>query len=463
MKKRLAYFIGIKGAGMAALAQIFKNENWQVFGSDIKEKFFTDKILKKAKIKVFNGFSEKNIPKKADIYIASNAYLAKDTENPEIIFLRDKNKKIYSYPEALSKLFNKKYGIAIAGTHGKSTTTSMVGVVFEKAGLSPNVLVGAEVLNWRSNIFLGKGNHFIIEADEYKSAFLNYHPKILAINSVEYDHPDFFKNKKDYLDNFLKFSKLVKRNGKIIVNREVSIKLFKKKFKKENLCVDIFNKNLDFIFSVKATNIRRDNLYQIFDVSYQNRVYKNFKIRVGGIYLKNAILAIAISLVAGIKEDKLRMGIFSYKGTGRRFEVKKINQLFIVDDFAHHPTAIKETINLAREIFSKRKIVIIFQGHTFSRVKKFLKGFTNSLKEAEKIIILPIFSSAREKKETIKPEVLGKILKEEKKDVFLAKNFLEAGLKAKEIIGNNPNHYLVVLIGAGDVYKMKEVFKKLLK
>ncbi len=458
MKKKTAYFIGIKGAGMAALAQIFKKEGWQVFGSDVKDKFFTDKILKKAGIKVFNGFKEKNILK-ADIYISSNAYLAEGINNPEINYLKGKKIKIYSYPQALAKIFNKKYGIAIAGTHGKSTTTSMAGVILEKAGFWPKVLVGAEVLNWHSNVFLGKGKYFIIEADEYKSAFLNYKPQIAIINSVEYDHPDYFKTKKEYLNNFLKFASNLKSNGKIIASREVSTLLFKKKLKNQKLTVDVLNKNQKILFSLKASNLKRQGIWQIFDINFKGKTYKNLKIKIGEIYLKNALLVITLGIILDIKEKDIKKGILAYKGTGRRFEISKIKNLTVIDDFAHHPTAIKQTISLAKKVFPDKKIIAVFQSHTFSRTKKFLNSFAKSLKQADKIIILPIFASAREKQKTVSAKEIYFLLRRENKNTFLADNFLKASQEIKHLTKSNQKDFLVLLLGAGDIYKIKKLLK----
>ena len=458
---------------MAALAQIFKNEGFEVLGSDTKDKFFTDGILKRAGIKFFEGFSEKNLPKKADLYISSNAYLAGKIKNPEILSLRREKKKIYSYPQALASIFNKKYGLAICGTHGKSTTTSIAGLILERAKLKPTVLVGAEVLNWRSNIYLGRSKFFLIEADEYREAFLNYKPRIIVINSVEYDHPDYFKTRKAYLDSFRKFVSRLPKGGIIISPREVSSKLFglKRNFpnsfgkfsretaeRKEKILIDVLSKNGRILETFLVAEGKKIGLRQNFDLVSEKAVYRGLQTRAGGIYVFNSALASILALRLGIKIKVIKDSLSRYKGIGRRFEiVKRRKKYILVDDFAHHPTAVRKTIELAKEVFPEEKIIALFQSHTFSRTKKFLKEFAQSLEKADGIIILPIFASAREREGKISAGDIYNLLKGKKKKAYLADSFKEGKEIASKIVSEWPGKSVILLLGAGDIYKMRKM------
>ena len=453
---KIAYFIGIKGAGMAALAQLFKKSGFEVLGSDSQEKFFTDKILRKSGIKVLEGFSPKNIPLKSEVFIASNAYLDKRSNNPEVLFLKKKKKKIYSYPEAVSLFFNKSQGIAVCGTHGKSTTTSLVGLLLKEASLEPKVLVGGKVLNWQSNVYLGKGDFFVLEADEYKSAFWHYQPKIIILNSLEYDHPDFFKSQKSYLDSFKKFIGNLKEEGIIIAFRKDAQKIFKNFYLKKNFLktIDILNKKGEILASFLLKEKGKKGNFWNFDLISQNKIYKNFQTKFGDVYLLNSSLAATLGIFLKIPLKKIRNTLKNYQGVERRFQVIKKKKYILIDDFAHHPTAIEKTIKLAKETFRKRKIIAIFQPHTFSRTECLLNDFAKSLSKADEVILLPIFASAREKEGKVSSEDISK---KAKKKFYLTENFSQVREIVNSILGDQPQNFIILLLGAGDIYKLKKI------
>jgi UDP-N-acetylmuramate-alanine ligase len=243
-----AYLVGIKGSGVSALACILKNLGIEVVGSDTKEKFFTDKILKKEGIKFYEGFKKENLKKElpVSVIISSVAYLSLNIKNPEIELAKKLNIPILTYPQALASIFNQSFGIAICGSHGKSSTTAILGKIFKDAGFDPTVLVGSEVIEWKSNALISKNFKkkleflkkneeklknlnwiwknlkklpiFIIEADEYKEAFLNYFPRIIIITNIDYDHPDYFKTEKEYRNAFRKFVENLKEPRILIAN-----------------------------------------------------------------------------------------------------------------------------------------------------------------------------------------------------------------------------------------------------
>ncbi|KKS57997.1 MAG: UDP-N-acetylmuramate-L-alanine ligase [Parcubacteria group bacterium GW2011_GWA2_42_35] len=231
-KNKKIHFIGIKGAGMAGLAKLFKAEGAIVSGSDIGEEFFTDEILKKLGLKV-EEFNVKNISKNLDLVIYSTAY---QPSHPEIKKAGKLKIPLMSYSQALGFLFNQKIGIAVCGTHGKSTSAGMLGKIFKDAGLNPTVLVGGEILNWKTGALAGRGKYFISEADEYQAKFLSLKPKAILITNIEYDHPDYFKNFTAYKNVFKKLVKNIKPGGLCVgFGEDKAIKEVLKNFKSQTI------------------------------------------------------------------------------------------------------------------------------------------------------------------------------------------------------------------------------------
>jgi UDP-N-acetylmuramate--alanine ligase len=440
-----AYLVGIKGSGVSALACILKNLGIKVVGSDTKEKFFTDEILKKEGIKFYEGFKKENLKKELPVsaVISSVAYLSSNIQNPEIELAKKLNITILSYPQALAEIFNQSFGIAICGSHGKSSTTAILGKVFKDAGLDPTVLVGSEVIEWKSNAlvsknfkkkieFLKKNEEklkninwvrknlknlpiFIIEADEYRSAFLNYFPRIIIITNIDYDHPDYFKTEKEYKDAFRKFVENLRKPGILITEKSVS---------------------------------RREGL-KSFPFPYP-----------GSHWQKNLRLIYQLIKILKIPERIFLESIKNYQGIKKRFEiVKHKNDIYLIDDYAHHPSEVLAYFKSLKKSYPDYQIYFLFQPHTFTRThflfNQFIKVFKKIKKDKKtKLIIFKTFPSAREK------EIILKI-KKLKRDVDLAKkvkalyfdqeknliDFLQKKLKEKTII---------TTVGAGDLYKILE-------
>lgn len=217
------YFIGLKGVGLTMLAQFLARQGFKISGSDVKDSFMTDKVLRREKIKVFSPFDFKNIPAGADLIIYSTAYNPQN--NPELAFIkknpaRFKNVKILSYPEALGEIFNRYYGVAVIGSHGKTTVTAWLGYVLKRAGFKPNVLVGSYVPQFKGNSLAGKSKYFIAEVDEYQNKLKYFKPRGVVLNNIDYDHPDFFKNAAAYKKVFVDFIKKIPIGGWLVVNAD---------------------------------------------------------------------------------------------------------------------------------------------------------------------------------------------------------------------------------------------------
>ncbi len=466
-----AYLVGIKGVGMTALASILKNLKIEVVGSDTNEKFFTDDVLKKHKIKYYENFNKNNLIKEMpiDVVISSLAYLPQmhyfpkttkiNQQNinlkspiPEINLATKLNIPILTYPQALANIFNQSFGIAICGSHGKSSTTAILGHIFKKAGLAPNVVVGSEVIDWQSNsltdknlknkiAFLQKNKHkisdldfirknikrlplFIIEADEYKESFLNYHPKIIIITNIDYDHPDYFKNAEKYKLAFKKFIKNATPPHIIITHRN------KKKF------------------------IKNDKI-------------KNFPFPIPGKHFqKNLQLIYALIKIIKIPIKNFINSIKSYRGIKRRFEIVKNftyknKKIIFIDDYAHHPTEVLSFYKSLTEKYPDYFKYFVFQPHTYSRTHylfaSFKKTFITIKKDSStKVILFKTFPSAREHKNILqikKLVTINDLAKITNIDYFESYLLLAKFIK-NDILKNNHKKIIISTIGAGNIYNL---------
>ena len=411
---------------MTALAQVLQGRGIDVLGSDTKEKFFTDQVLKKLKIKVIEGFDKKNIPIDADLIIASAAYLGQGINNLEVDEAKKRDWPIFTYAQILGTLFQKKYGIAVAGTHGKSTVAAMLGLVLEKAGLDPTVIVGTRVIQWQSNARLGRSKYLVAEADEYRNNFLYYSPSALILTSLEYDHPDFFKNFEEYKKTFGRFIRKIPSDGFIVANSQ-------DKQVKE---------------AVKQAKC------QIIEYGFPDQ---EIKLQVPGQHnLLNASAVIVMAQRLGVPKEIIEKGLADFQGTSRRFEFKgEKNGIIFIDDYAHHPTEIQVTLKAVKKLYPQRKIWAIFQPHTFSRTKALLKEFGQSFDQADQVIILDIYGSAREEAGRIHAQDLVEEIKKHRNKTNYIPTIEEAGRYLKK--QSQPGQ-VILTMGAGDVWKLSTAF-----
>jgi UDP-N-acetylmuramate--alanine ligase len=434
-----AYFIGIKGVGMTALAQVLKGRGIEVLGSDNQEKFFTDQVLKKLDVKVIEGFDKKNVPAEADLIIASAAYLGQEIKNPEVAELKKQGRPVFTYAQVLGRLFKEKKGIAVAGTHGKSTITAMLGLILEEAGFDPTVIVGSRVIQWQSNARVGQSEYLVAEADEYRNNFLHYSPQILVLSSLEYDHPDFFKDFQAYQETFRQLVRKIPSTGFIIAN------------------------SLD---SQVREIIKRAECRVI----EYGRPIEKIKLKIPGQHnLLNAAAAAETALKLGIDKEIIKKTLANFQGISRRFEIKgRRRGVLLIDDYAHHPTEIKATLAAAKDFYPGGKIWAVFQPHTFSRTKALLDDFAAAFDQADQVIVLDIYGSAREKTGQVKAEDLVEKIRERIQGTpFLGTPSVRASLKraslchtieeAAEYLKRNVLAGQIILtMGAGDVWQVLE-------
>ncbi len=453
-KIKKIYFIGIKGSGIVALVEIFQRCGFEVAGSDTKEKFFTDEILKKKLfVKYYEGFDAKHIAGDVDLVVYSTAYNEKNNE--EFKAAKYKMIPMVSYPEMLAQLFNEKYGIAVCGTHGKTTTTAMIAEIFRVAGLDPTAVVGSLVRQWRGSALVGRTEFMIIEADEYQNKIKMYNPQAAILTSADWDHPDFFPTFEEYKKAFSEFVAKIPRHGFLVVCGDRSETLEIAKSAKCKVISYGFGKDAD----MKINNYELREGKQFFSLSAREKKLGNFEIMLPGAHnVLNAAAAIAMSHQFNAKTDKIREALANFEGTSRRFEyIGQHRGAILIDDYGHHPEEIKATLRAAREFFPKRRIWCVFHPHTYTRTKALLSEFSQSFEDADRVIVLDIYGSAREVQGGVHSRDMVELAKKYHRNVEYIPTIPEAVEYLKDKINRED---LVIAMGAGNVWEVVEKLKE---
>ncbi len=448
------YFIGIKGSGMVALVEILHRRGFEIGGSDTTEKFFSDEILKKRLfVKFFEGFDVDHIKDDIDLVVYSTAYNEKNNE--EFKAARYKNLPMISYPELLGLLFGQKYGIAVCGTHGKTTTTAMLAEIMKKADFDPTAVVGSQVKQWRSSALAGRSEFMVIEADEYQGKLNYYQPQAVILTSADWDHPDFFKTYEEYKKTFKDFVAKIPRHGFLVVCGDHSETLAIAKSAKCKVITYGFGKDN----TVKIKEYSLKNGKQYFELWFNEKKLGDFELELPGKHnVLNAAGAVAMAHQFNANLTKVREAVSSFDGTWRRFEyIGKRNGAILIDDYGHHPEEIKATLRAAREFFPKRKIWCVFHPHTFTRTKAFLSEFSQSFEDADRVIVLDIYGSAREVQGGVHSKDLVEKAKKYHHNVEYIPTIDEAVEYLSDKIGKDD---LVIAMGAGNVWEVAEKLKE---
>ncbi|KXZ40608.1 UDP-N-acetylmuramate--L-alanine ligase [Alkalithermobacter thermoalcaliphilus JW-YL-7 = DSM 7308] len=446
------HFIGIGGVSMSALAQICISKGYTVSGSDCQESFSTDK-LKRLGATIYIGHKKENISSDIDLVVYTAAI--KD-DNEELLSCKEKNIKILDRASFLGELMKDyKNVIAIAGTHGKTSTTSMTSILFTLSGKDPTILVGGNLREIDGNVRIGKSENFITEACEYVDSFLKFYPNIGVVLNIEEDHLDYFSGIEDIKRSFNEFGKLIPEDGYFIVNGDdKNTKDILKGVKANIIKYGTLNSN-----DVVIRDISFDSLgCGRFSLTFNGKDLGKFNLSVPGLHnIYNATSSIVCSLVSGIDIDIIRENISKYKGVERRFQKKgEVNSAIIIDDYAHHPTEVKATLAAAKNM-CKGDLYCIFQPHTYTRTKALLNEFALSFNDATKVIITDIYAAREKDDKSIHSKDLVAKLKENDIDALYMSNFDDI----KEYILENIKPYdLVLTVGAGNVYLIGEKILK---
>ncbi len=448
------HMIGIGGIGMSAIAELLLSSGKKISGSDINSSEITNKLIKKG-IDVYIGHSAEHI-KEMDLVIYTSAV---HPDNPEFAKARELNIPLMDRAEALGLLMkNYKERIAVSGAHGKTTTTSMISMIFEASGVNPTILVGGMIEEINGNVKVGKSDYMITEACEYKENFLKFHPTMEIILNVDEDHLDYFKDLKHIIHAFVKFTQCLPKKGTIIANfDDYNVRIACSSSDKNILSYGI-NSDCDY----KAVNIvYTDNGSPSFEILKNGKPYGRFELSIPGKHnIYNALAAITASDACGIKISTIQKRLKSFQNPKRRFEIKhKQNGITIIDDYAHHPSEIKATLEAAGR-YPYRKIWGIFQPHTFSRTKTLLSDFASSFGGADRLVITDIYAAREDDLGQVHSSELTKLVKEEGVDVKYISSFEDVALHVANLA--EPGD-LILTMGAGDVYRIGDLVAKKLE
>ncbi len=439
------HFVGIGGISMSGLAQILLEEGYKVTGSDINNSNIINKLRNNGAV-VSIPHDPENV-ENAELVVYTAAV---KQDNCEIIRAKELRIPIIDRAEFLGMIMkNYKYGVAIAGCHGKTTTTSMVSIIFKNAELDPTILIGGEIEAINGNVRVGRSEYFVTEACEYTESFLKFYPFVAAILNVEKDHLDYFRDLDHIISAFEKFARLVPKEGTLVVcsDNEHALNI-SKKVNCKVLTYGIKNK-ADFY----AKNIKYDDLgHPTFDVKLRDKKLGTFSLLIPGEHnVLNALASIAIAYNAGIHMDVVKKSLKEFRGTYRRFDIKGArNNITIVDDYAHHPTEIKATLHAAKQ-FPHQKIWCIFQPHTYTRTRTLFDEFSEAFYDADNVIITDIYAAREKDTGLVKPtELVDSINKYSANAVYQNDFGSIADFIAKEAKPGD----LVFTMGAGDVFKL---------
>ena len=439
------HFIGISGIGMSGIAELMLDKGYSIQGSDISVNDNT-KRLKKKGIKFFLGHNKKNI-KNANAIVYSSAI---KKNNPEIREAYIKKIPVLSRADMLSELMKNKKSIAIAGSHGKTTTTSLVGNIFNEAGLDPTIVNGGIINSFSNNNRYGKGEWMIVEADESDGTFLKLPHQISIITNLDIEHMDFYKSKKNLINAFEKFINLLPFYGTTIMcYDDKNLKLLINKIKTRNiLTYSINNKKAD----VLIFDIIQNKLKTSFKLKINNKIIhsSNYKFTINAIgnhNILNATASIVAAKLNGIKNKDINNALTNYVGVKRRFSfIGKKNKSFVYDDYAHHPTEIAATLSAAKSL--KNKVIVVFQPHRYTRTKILIREFIKVLSKVDYLFLLETYSAGEKIiKGATSKDIYSKILKKNKNITYL-KNIGDLNKLMKP---HTMNQNTIVFMGAGSI------------
>lgn len=438
---------------MSGIAEILLNKGFKVSGSDLNLTEVTNRLAELG-AKIYEGHSSENV-KDVDVLVYSSAVIP---DNPEVRAAADRNIPIIKRAEMLAETMRMQYGIGIAGTHGKTTTTSMVGLTLTEGGVDPTIIVGGKLSGLGgTNARLGNGEFIVVEADEFDRTFLKLTPTIAAITTLEREHLDTYKDLDDIKTAFIEFANKVPFYGFVVICLDESalqdiIPLINK---------TVFTYGTTAQADVRAIDIEFEGFSSKYTVMYKGKELGSVKLNIPGEhYVKNSLVAVTIGMELGIDFKVIKKALEKFKGVYRRFETKYKNDILVLDDYAHHPTETAATLAGIRAAWDRR-LVVVFQPHLFSRTKDFYQDFGRSFLNSDVFICTDIYPAREKPIEGVTGEMIANITKKyghknvhyiaDKKDV--PKKLME--LKKKDDI--------IITMGAGDIWKFGEKFVELLK
>ncbi len=458
-QKEIIHFVGIGGIGMSGLAQIMKNMGFNVQGSDqIKNK--NTLSCSRLGIKVFIGHSKKNV-KSSTILVKSSAI---KNNNNEIKYAKTKKIPIYSRADVLADVVSLKKNIIITGSHGKTTTTSLVSKILSDQKLDPTIINGGVINSFKSNAKLGKGEWAILEADESDGSFLKLPVNYSIVTNLDYEHIDFYKSFKNLENSFIKFIEKTPPTGKSIICLDSrNIKKILVKIKNKNILTYGESKKSNY----KVSNIRYKIDYSTFDLKYKDikkniKKIKNIKLKLLGKHnVLNAAAAIAACLNLGVSQNIIKKSLKRFSGVQRRMtKIFTKNKNDFYDDYAHHPTEIRSILDGVSNVYKDRKIISVFEPHRYSRVLSLKKEFAESFNKSNIVLLCPIYAAGEKINSKFNPFEFAKLISlKSKTQVIVIKDYKEIEKYLKKNLVSNE---IIIGMGAGAISKYMRELKTVL-
>ncbi|HOR03210.1 MAG TPA: UDP-N-acetylmuramate--L-alanine ligase [Candidatus Syntrophosphaera sp.] len=453
-KTKKIHLIGIGGIGMSGIAEFLHNQGLEISGSDLKKTDVT-RHLESLGIRIEEGHNPALV-KDVDVVVKSSA--VKD-DNPEVQAAKTLRIPLIRRAEMLAEITRMSFSIGISGTHGKTTTTSMTGLVLEAAGLEPTIIVGGKVKNYGSNNVMGSGKYIVVEADEYDHSFLSLSPCIAGITNIDTDHLDCYRNLDDIKGAFIEYANKVPFFGSVIACLDdPGVQAILPSINKKVVTYG-FSRQAD----IQGKNISMKDFVSEYDVSYKGYRLGRVKMNVTGRHnIQNSLQAISIGLELDIPFKHIREGLMQYSGVYRRFELKgEARGITVYDDYAHHPTEISATLEGFKDS-TKRRIVTLFQPHLYSRTRDFHVQFGNAFSSCDCLILAPIYPAREEPIPGVSSKLIADIaVQSGHPDVVLIENDADIVPKTLSLLKKDD---ILITMGAGNIWQYgEEILAKLKK
>jgi UDP-N-acetylmuramate--alanine ligase len=446
-KKYHIHFVGIGGIGMSGIAELLLNLGYTVSGSDLKSSEITERLKRFGGL-ILKGHAEDHVGD-ADVVVISSAV---DEDNPEVLAARQASIPVIPRAEMLAELMRLKYSIAVAGAHGKTTTTSIVSAVLDRGGLDPTVVIGGKLKSIGTNARLGEGEFIVAEADESDGSFLKMSPTIAVVTNIDREHLDHYPDLDAIKSAFLEFIDRIPFYGLAVLcldNESVQglIPEIKKRYTTYGMSTQA---------DVQARNVTFEGLRSRFTLHHKGETLGDIRLNLPGIHnVYNAMASVAVGFELGLPFETVKAALETVEGVQRRLEIKgDVNGITIVDDYGHHPTEIKTTLQAAKEAWPDRRMVVVFQPHRYSRTRALFDEFTRSFYQSDVLLVLPIYSAGEKVIEGVdSSSMCDGIRQHGHKEVICKDTIASAVAGLKDILV--PEDILLTL-GAGDVWKVGE-------
>jgi UDP-N-acetylmuramate--alanine ligase len=446
-KKYHIHFVGIGGIGMSGIAELLLNLGYTVSGSDLKSSEITERLKRFGGL-ILKGHAEDHVGN-ADVVVVSSAV---DADNPEVRAARQASIPVIPRAEMLAELMRLKYSIAVAGAHGKTTTTSIVSAVLDRGGLDPTVVIGGKLKSIGTNARLGEGDFIVAEADESDGSFLKMSPTIAVVTNIDREHLDHYPDLDAIKSAFLEFIDRIPFYGLAVLcldNESVQslIPEIKKRYTTYGMSTQA---------DVQARNLIFEGLRSRFTLHHQGEPLGDIRLNLPGIHnVYNAMASVAVGFELGIPFETVKAALETVEGVQRRLEIKSdVNGITIVDDYGHHPTEIKTTLQAAKEAWPDRRMVVVFQPHRYSRTRALFDEFTRSFYQSDVLLVLPIYSAGENVIEGVDSSSMCDGIRQHGHKEVICKDTIAAavaGLKDILVPGD-----ILLTLGAGDVWKVGE-------